>query len=399
MKKQLLITNRDEKIISSLFEEEELVQVNVEDRENKSLLGNIYVGKVKNIVKNIGAAFVEIANGQICYLSLGKNEHPIFCNTKKNDKICIGDEILVQISKDAIKTKNPSVTTNLQFAGKYVILTHGKIMRGISGKIASEEERSRLKEVIKPYVSEEKGCGMIVRTNAEGVEGEKILSEAKILYELYQAICTTGIYKSCFSKLYQAPAGFLCDIRDGYDEELERIITDDLDLYEKVKQYLFTYQKEDLDKLFLYEDKMVSLNHLYGLETKLEKALQKKVWLKSGGYLVIEPTEALTVIDVNSGKAIAGKKDTEKHFLKINLEAAKEITKQLRLRNLSGIILVDFIDMELRKSKQQLIQQLESDLKKDPVKAVFVDMTRLNLVEITRKKVRKPLHEQIIRRQ
>lgn len=395
MKKQLLITSRKEKIVSSLFEEKELVQVNVEDIENASLLGNIYVGKVKNIVKNIEAAFVEIADGQMCYLPLGKKEHPIFCNSKKNDKVCIGDEILVQVSKDAIKTKNPSVTTNLQFAGKYVILTHGKIMPGISGKITNEEERNRLKTVIKPFVSEKKGCGMIVRTNAEGIEEEKILLEAKTLYALYETICTKGIYKSCFSKLYQAPAGFLCDIRDGYDEELDQIITDDLNLYGQIEQYLSTYQKEDLDKLSLYEDEMISLNRLYGLETKLDKALQKKVWLKSGGYLIIEPTEALTVIDVNSGKAIAGKKDTEKHFLKINLEAAKEIAKQLRLRNLSGIILVDFIDMESKKSKQQLIQQLEADLKKDPVKTVYVDMTKLNLVEITRKKVRRPLHEQI----
>ena len=124
------------------------------------------------------------------------------------------------------KTKNPSVTTNLQFAGKYVILTHGKIMPGISGKITNEEERNRLKTVIKPFVSEKKGCGMIVRTNAEGIEEEKILLEAKTLYALYETICTKGIYKSCFSKLYQAPAGFLCDIRDGYDEELDQIIID-----------------------------------------------------------------------------------------------------------------------------------------------------------------------------
>lgn len=395
MKNQLLITRKEGKIISSLFEDKELIQVNVEDAERESLLGNIYVGKVKNIVKNIDAAFVEISDGQMCYLPLGKKEHPIFCNHKKNDKICIGDEILVQVSKDAIKTKNPSLTTNLQFAGKYVILTHGKVLTGISGKITDENERNRLKEAVRPFVGKAKGCGMIVRTNAEGVEVEKIALEAEALYAVYESICATGVYKSCFSKLYQAPAGFLCDIRDGYKEELDQILTDDKDLYEEIKQYLLVYQKEDLEKLTLYEDEMISLNHLYGLESKLEKALQKRVWLKSGGYLVIEPTEALTVIDVNSGKAIEGKREREKQFLKINLEAAKEIAKQLRLRNLSGIILVDFIDMESGQSKRTLIEQLDQDLKKDPVKAVYVDMTRLNLVEITRKKVRKPLHEQI----
>lgn len=156
-----------------------------------------------------------------------------------------------------------------------------------------------------------------------------------------------------------------------------------------------TYQKEDLEKLRLYKDTQISLNRLYSLETKLSKALKERVWLKSGGYLVIQPTEALTVIDVNTGKAISGKKPTEETFFNINLEAAEEIAKQLRLRNLSGIIIIDFIDMQKDRNKELLISCLSKWIEKDPVKTVFVDMTRLNLVEITRQKVRKPLHEQI----
>jgi len=156
------------------------------------------------------------------------------------------------------------------------------------------------------------------------------------------------------------------------------------------------HQKEDISKLQFYEDKLLSLSKLYSIDHKLEHALHEKVWLKSGGTIVIQPTEALTVIDVNTGKAINGKKNIEDNFLKINREAAKEIAKQLRLRNISGIIIIDFITMTIEEHKQILMEELDSYLRKDPIKTTLVDMTPLNLVEITRKKVRKPLHEQII---
>ena len=394
MSNQLLITKGKGKIISALYENQELIQVNTEDLENETLVGNIYIGKVKNIVKNINAAFVEIENGLMCYFPLSKKEKPIFCNHKNTDKVCIGDEIIVQISKDAVKTKNPSVTANLQFSGKYVILTHGNVKIGISNKIQEPEERERLKQIVRPFVGEKKGCGIIVRTNSSGVSADIIEREARQLYEQYTELVHTGVYKSCFTKLYQAPAGYLCDIRNGYEEEIEGILTDDKEIYETILTYMKTYSEEDCSKVKLYTNEMISLNRLYGVETKIEKALQKNVWLKSGGYLVIQPTEAMTVIDVNTGKAIEGKKNVEEHFLKINKEAAKEVAKQLRLRNYSGIIIIDFIDMVSEKAKKELIQCLESYIKKDPVKTVFVDITKLNLVELTRKKVRKPLHEQ-----
>lgn len=391
---QLLITRHGEKIVSSLFEENTMIQVHVEQAKSTSLLGNVYVGKVKNIVKNINAAFVEIADGQMCYLALNETRTPIFCNAKKNDKICIGDELLVQVSKDAIKTKNPSVTTKLQFAGKYVVLTHGDTRISISSKIKENEDRQRLQKMVKDAVGQEKGCGMIVRTNALMAEETLVETEMKALLSVYQEILQTGRYKSSFSQLYQAPTGYLCDIRDGYEEKIERILTDDEEIYQQIEQYLSKYQPQDLKKLEKYEDNMITLNQLYGVETKIEKAMQERVWLKSGGYLVIQPTEALTVVDVNTGKAIAGKKVAQKHFLKINLEAAVEIARQIRLRNLSGILIIDFIDIEQKEAKKELIDLLEKEIQKDPIKTVFVDMTKLNLVELTRKKVRKPLHEQ-----
>lgn len=391
---QLLITRHGKKIVSSLFEENTMIQVHMEQAKSTSLLGNVYVGKVKNIVKNINAAFVEIADGQMCYLALNETRTPIFCNAKKNNKICIGDELIVQVSKDAIKTKNPSVTTKLQFAGKYVVLTHGDTRISISSKIKENEDRQRLQKMAKDAVEQEKGFGMIIRTNALLAEETLVETEMKILISTYQEILRTGRYKSSFSQLYQAPNGYLCDIRDGYEEKIERILTDDEKIYKQIEQYLAKYQPQDLKKLEKYEDNRITLNQLYGVETKIEKAIQERVWLKSGAYLVIQPTEALTVVDVNTGKAIAGKKVAEKHFLKINLEAAVEIARQIRLRNLSGILIIDFIDMEQKEAKQELIALLEKEIKKDPIKTVFVDMTKLNLVELTRKKVRKPLHEQ-----
>lgn len=390
---KLVIVRKKRKIYSAYFENDDLVQINVENEESESILGNIYLGKVKNIVKNINAVFVEIEDKQMCYLSLSDKEHPIFANKKNTDKVNVGDNIIVQVSKEDVKTKAPVLTTNINFTGKYIILTHGKTGLGISSKIKSEEERKRLKQIIKPFCDDR--YGFIVRTNAEGVLKEQLEQEINVLTVLYKNLLQFGIHKTCFSKLYEAPEGFLCDIRNENAEKLTEIVTDDKKIYKKILEYLNCYQREDLGKLRLYEDESYSLERLYSIETKLDKALQKNVWLKSGGTLVIEPTEALTVIDVNTGKAIKGKKNMQATFLKINLEAAKEIAKQIRLRNLSGIIIVDFIDLEAAEDRKLLLKQLEEDLGKDPIKTSLVDMTPLGLVEITRKKVRKPLHEQV----
>lgn len=393
MNKQLVITKRGNQIISSLFIEKELVQINCEEQSEKNILGNIYVGKVKNIVKNINAAFIEIKDRQMCFLSLDDCSEPLFCNGKKSGNIHIGDMLLVQISKEGVKTKVPTVTCNLSLTGKYGVVTYGKKQLGISTKITDKEERERLLKILKKLPLASLGC--IIRTNAASVADDIILQEIKQLQETFDTIEKQGIYRSCFSMVYEAPSGFLCHIRDGYSDEIDEILTDEKDIFDCIYFYLEQNQKPDLGKLKYYQDQMVSLNSLYSIERQLEKAMQKKVWLKSGGYLVIEPTEALTVIDVNTGKAVNGKKKVQETFYKINLEAALEISKQLRLRNLSGIIIIDFIDLDKKEHKIKLIEALKKYLEKDPVKTSYIDMTALHLVEITRKKVRKPLHEQL----
>lgn len=393
MSNQLVIVKHNEKVLSCLLEDRNLVQIHVSNKENSVACGNIYIGKVKNIVKNINAAFVEIEGGQMCYYSLEENKTPIFVNPKKNDKVVIGDELLVQIEKEGVKTKAPVITSNLSFAGKYTVLSYGKTNLGVSNKITEDSKRKQLKDLLKEYKNEE--YGLVIRTNGAEASEEELRAEIELLKKRYESLREYGVHKSCFSLLYKSPAGYLCDIRDGYDTETEQILTDDKEIYDEIKEYLTVYQPKDLEKLTLYDDKMISLKCIYSIDTKLEKALQERVWLKSGGYLVIQPTEALVVIDVNTGKAIAGKKKAEETFFKINKEAAIEIAKQIRLRNLSGIIIIDFIDVKSQEYKDELMAILRSLLKKDPIRTVVVDMTPLNLVEVTRKKVRKPLHEEM----
>ncbi len=400
MEQKLVITKQENKIISAFFEGRNMVQVSVNAAQEEGILGNIYLGKVKNIIKNINAAFIEIAEGRMCYYSMSENRCPIMANggsgqSDRTGEITVktGDELIVQVIKEDIKTKAPVVTSNINLTGKYVALTYGKTTLGVSSKIEDEKERQRLKEILKRQ--ELKDCGFIIRTNAAYTPEEVILKELKELREAYEQIRSYGVHQSRFSLLYSTPPNYICDIRDGYADHVDQFITDDKELYGHIREYLEKYQSEDIGKLKYYEDPTLSLTNLYGVSDKLKEALKPLVWLKSGGTLIIQPTEALTVIDVNTGKAVAGKKKVQETFLKVNREAAKEIAKQIRLRNLSGIIIIDFIDMELKKDKELLMEELEAYFKLDPVKTTLVDMTALGLVEVTRKKVRKPLHEQI----
>lgn len=402
MENKLVITKKDNVIISAFFEGKDMVQVSLNASEEEGILGNIYLGKVKNIVKNINAAFIEIDDGRMCYYSLGENHYPIMAkdqeyhveDTRLNEvKLKIGDELIVQVVKEDIKTKAPVVSSNINFTGKYVALTYGKPAIGVSSKIMEEKERKRLKEIARKYLHND--YGFIIRTNAANVPEERIVAEMQKLMEAYERLRKYGVHQQRFSLLSQTPPNYICDIRDSYTDNVDEFITDDEELYSHMKVYLETYQPEDLTKLRFYKDDLLSLANLYGVHDKLNDAIRPMVWLKSGGSLVIQPTEALTVIDVNTGKAVAGKKKVQETFLKVNREAAKEIAKQIRLRNLSGIIIIDFIDMELQKDKDLLMEDLEGYFKLDPVKTTLVDMTALGLVEVTRKKVRKPLHEQL----
>ena len=370
----------------------ECVEISCDIEEERSLIGNIYVGKVKNIVKNIDAAFVEIKKGVLCFLPLSEAEGAIFVTPKEHDKLVVGDELLVQVLKDGVKTKAPVVSTNLNFTGRYFVLTtKRKNELGISNKLG-EEDRKRLAE----YASkkEDDAFGMILRTNAKNATEEELDAEFAYLKEVHDKVVNYGVHRSAFTLLMQDEAPYIKQLRNIRQDELEEIITDDKEIYDQAYEFLKAHQPADVEKLRFYEDASYSLWKLYGLETILDDATRTRVWLRSGGYLVIEPTEALTVIDVNTGKYEGGK-NADATFVKINQEAAVETAKQLRLRNISGIVIIDFIDMKTEADKLDVLSTLNKELKKDPVRAALVDMTKLNLAEVTRKKVKKSLREQL----
>ncbi len=397
MNNKLLITKLDNRIVSAFFNDMKMIQISLNQPKEAGILGNVYLGKVQNIVKNIKAAFIEIADGMVCYYPINENQYPIMSNSHNDElsktNLKVGDELVVQVTREGVKSKAPVVSSNINLTGKYVALTYGKNKLGVSKKITDSNERRRLRKIAKQFTSKE--YGFIIRTNADGINEKRLVAEIEKLIEIYSDIRTYGVHKSRFSLIYETPPGYICDIRDGYSDNVDEFITDDKELYDKIKEYLEHYQPEDLSKLRFYDDKILSLANLYSLRNKLDEAIKPLVWLKSGGSLVIQPTEAMTVIDVNTGKAVAGKKKVQETFLKVNLEAAKEIANQIRLRNISGIIIIDFIDMKLTKDNELLMNTLDSYFKDDPIKTTLVDMTALGLVEVTRKKVRKPLHEQV----
>ena len=281
--------------------------------------------------------------------------------------------------------------------GKYAVLKPNLDRVHLSTKYREEENfreiRDRFLPVSEKFVRET-GAGAIIRKSAASLS-EKELEDA--LYDLYVkfiSIINRGRHGVKYERIFKEIPEHLSLIRDNCSI-IEKIMTDDEETYSEYEEYLKGFSEDDLKKLFFYKDEMMSLSALYSVNTTLEKALSKKVWLKSGAYIVIEYTEALTVVDVNSGKAIAGKTTNADTFMKINLEAAREIADQIRLRNLSGIILVDFIEIPKSKEKE-LIHEMENFLKEDSTKSDVADITKLGLMEITRRRSGRPIHEILI---
>lgn len=377
-------------LVAALEKEGRICQLNPMSLNSDSILGNIYIGKVKNIQKNIQAAFIEIENGIMCYYSMAEKASPCFVNVKKNNVLKIGDEMIVQVSKEGIKSKLPYVSSNLNFTGRYLVLTSERKELGFSGKL-KKEEKKQIREILKDKIPE--NVGIIVRTNCRDAQEEEILHELEELMKRYEAVLQKGKSRVCFSVLEKSMPEYVQILQNLYSQDLEEIVTDKQELYECAVQYLKGYKQQEKIVRY-YEDKLLPLYKLYNLEKAFEQAQNERVWLKSGGFLVIQQTEAFVCIDVNTGK-FTSKKDMQETFRKINLEAAKEIAWQLRLRNLSGIILIDFINMGRDEDKEELMQTLQRYLWQDSIKGTVVDMTELNIVEVTRKKVRKSLAEEL----
>lgn len=357
-------------------------------------IGSICIGKVKSIAKNLNAAFIDIAKGVTCYLSIDKIEDAWFSHQAREGELTEGDEVVVEVIKEGIKTKFPTAGTKLSLTGKYFVLTNEHKRLGLSGKL-SADDKTRLEKLVWERMRSD--YGLIVRTNAGAVSPDaletELFAELSQLEAQYDRLRAAYRHRTCYSVLNPAKTFYQTAIDNVYQEELEGIITDDKVIYNSIKE-LYAKDEALLAKLRLYQDDAISLTQVYNINSQLEKALQERVWLKSGAYLVIQPTEALTVIDVNSGKNTSKKKMLE-YYYKINVEAASEIARQLRLRNISGIVVIDFINMEKNSDKQELMNVLRTHLKRDPIPTQLVDITRLGLVEVTRKKGRRPLAEQV----
>ena len=381
--------------VAALSEEERIVEIRLESDQEKSIFGNIYTGQVENIASNIQAAFVQIEPGKRCYYPLAEAQRAVFSAGRKgNGPLRPGDELLVQVSRDAMKGKLPALTSNLNFTGRYLVLTTGDKKFGLSSKLA-QEDRHRLSGWLKEEAERpDKEFGIIVRTNAADASKEEILKELEWLKGRYHKAVVQGRNRTCFSLVLETEPFYVAAVRDAYGRDLDEIITDVPEIREMILGYLEEISPELKEKLRFYQDKLLPLYKLYRVETALDAIQKEKGWLNSGGFLVIQQTEAFVSIDVNSGK-YTGKKKMEETFRKINLEAAAEISRQLRLRNLSGIILIDFINMENPDHREELFHVLQKLLRKDPIKSRAIDITPLHILEMTRKKVRRPVIEDI----
>ena len=396
MKQKIVMTECKGRRLTALFEGNSLAELHYSSDKKKSYrLGEIYIGKVKKILANGKGAFVEIGKGMECYYSLEDRYEPIFTNKPSKKALAVGDEMIVQVQTEAVKTKQPTVTGNLNFAGKYVVITSGNQKAGVSSKLSKKKREELLEWWEHQEHSFAEPFGIIFRTNAGEASYEQLDTDIERLYQEYEHVMRYGKMRTCYSCLKKAEDSAISVLRGVPGETLEEIVVDAIcengELLGEVKAFLEAEQPEDLPLLRSYEDDRYPLAKCYNLERETEQALKERVWMKSGAYLVIQPTEALTVIDVNSGKC----QKRENALLKVNYEAAKEAARQIRLRNLSGIILIDFINMEKEEEKEELMHVLQKELNRDTNPGKVVDMTRLQLVEITRKKVKKTLAESL----
>lgn len=391
VKGKWIIYKKNKAYVSALILDNNLEKIQIEPCVHHQI-GSIYIGKIQKIVKNIQAAFVEIAADTICYLPLNELDSP-----KKE-----GDQILVQIIQEAAKTKQATVSTNLSLSGKYSVVSIGgkklhfskKLHSGIKSKLTQYFQDETIMDEQSNLIFMEQDFSVIVRTNAIELNSYEILKEEILdLTKQLANIIQVASHRTLYSVVYRVMEPYLKTIQDSYGSEYGEIITDDMEIYDSIRDFLSSNETDSI-KLSYYKDTQLSLNSLYSLDTKLREISQKKVWMKSGAYLLIEPTETLTVIDVNTGKYV-GKGTKEETFFKINMEACHEICRQIRLRNLSGIILIDFINMTDEEHEKELMHTLKVRLKNDPITTTVIDITALGLVELTRKRTTKSIYEQM----
>jgi ribonuclease G len=412
MSNQLIINVTPYETRVALLEDGMLAESFIERTKGRNIVGNIYKGKVIRVLPGMQAAFVDIGLEKAAFLYVSDiyrdiEEYNLMLEEGSNgegdyefevarspsylpypsqieDLLCEGQEILVQVSKEPIGSKGTRVTSHFTLPSRYLVLMPTVDHIGVSRRIRDQGERKRLMEIIQAIRPQ--GLGFIVRTASEGADREMLSGDMDFLLKLWDNI--QGKKESCSapSLIHRDLNIVLRVIRDLLSPEVNRVVVDDREEYRNIINFIKTYMPKLKCDIEIYEGREPIFD-AYGIEMEIDKSLGRKVWLKSGGYIVIEMTEALTAIDVNTGRFV-GKRNLEDTILKTNLEAAKEIAYQLRLRNIGGIIIIDFIDMERDGDREKVYLALEEALRKDRTKTNILKISELGLVEMTRKRTR-----------
>jgi ribonuclease G len=403
MKREIIISATPQETRVAIMEDGILVEFMADRPEAERLVGDIYLGQVEGVLPGIQAAFVDIGTDKAAFLhvsDLARDDHHGEEDEEEDDEkgrryqpiqeqIKKGDRLLVQVTKEPIGTKGPRVTTQISLPGRFLVFMPFSNHIGVSRKIEEREERARLRTLAKEIVPEDAG-GVIIRTVGEELTREVFEREFKTLYGTWKKIQRRAKGARPPALIHREAKLTSGIIRDLFTEKVDALVIDSKDVYNEVKQYLMGVDPELMSRVHLYAEPR-PLFDKYGIEEAIHEAFQRRVDLPSGGYIIIEPTEALVSIDVNTGR-YTGKKDPEQTILKTNLDAARQIARQLRLRDVGGIIVCDFIDMESRANQDRVMQELRTYLNRDRARTRAFQISELGLVEMTRQRVRPSLY-------
>lgn len=397
-KEELLINFTPMETRVALIENGMLQELYVERSERRGIVGNIYNGRVVRVLPGMQAAFVDIGLERAAFIHVGElpssnDEGERSANEPSISSLLReGQSLVVQVIKDPIGTKGARLTTELSIPSRYLVLMPGSQHVGISQRIESDEERERLRSVLENLIEEEQtDLGFILRTAAEGISAEDMATDMKFLLRLWSKVCERLNNPEAPSIIYEDLPLFLRALRDTARPDIGKVLIDSRETYLKANDFVSSLVPEMANKLEYYPGERPIFD-LYNVEDEIQLALDRKVNLKSGGYLIFDQTEAMTTVDVNTG-AYVGHRNLEETIFKTNLEAATAIGRQLRLRNLGGIIIIDFIDMEDLEHQQQVLRTLQSVLDRDQVKCKVMGVSELGLVEMTRKRTRESLSQ------
>jgi ribonuclease E len=384
--RRMVVTEGAERTQIGVLEGQTLVEHYVTRKAGRSMVGNIYLGRVQNVLPGMEAAFVDIGRGRNAVLYAGEvnyNEEDLDGEAPRIEKVLkAGQPVLVQVTKDPIGAKGARLTAQVSLAGRYLVLQPEDNTFGISRRLP-ENERSRLRDILKEV--RPKGLGLIVRTAAEGASADDLRADLARLQARWETVERKAKKATAPAVIYSEPELVVRVIRDIFSPDFVELVVDGDDLYQRVEEYLTEVAPDLLPKLRKHQGKLPVFEH-YRVVEQIHKALERKVWLPSGGSIVIDRTEAMTVIDVNTGKFV-GKANLEETVVANNLEAADEIVRQLRLRDIGGIIIIDFIDMLFERNQEAVVDRLRAALVRDKTKSQVMEVSSLGLVQMTRKRV------------